>query len=150
MVYNGNCQTEICLNKEGDIKGSQVSIVVVDDNREFRETVKATIAKENDMKVVGEAADGEEALKIIDYVKPDVVLYEEGLDERDTKNALDEISKADLLPIYPTIPHIFTSLYLFQVGPGAIIYIRKTFANILPYLITILYLLVLFLHNFYC
>ena len=34
------------------------------------------LAKENDMKVVGEAADGEEALKIIDYVKPDVVLLD--------------------------------------------------------------------------
>ena len=55
---------------------SQLSILVVDDNRSFRETVKATIAKQNDMKVAGEAADGEEALKMIEYVKPDVVLLD--------------------------------------------------------------------------
>jgi len=55
---------------------SQLSILVVDDNRSFRETVKATIARQNDMKVAGEAADGEEALKMIEYVKPDVVLLD--------------------------------------------------------------------------
>ena len=40
-------------------------------------------------------------------IKPNVVLYEEGLDERDTKNALEEISKADLLIIGGTSLNVY-------------------------------------------
>ena len=47
---------------------SQLKILVVDDNRIFRESVKSVIEQENDMLVAGEAGDGTEALEMIQYL----------------------------------------------------------------------------------
>lgn len=121
----------MCLNQEGDIKVSQVSIVVVDDNRAFRETIKATIAKENDMKVVGEAADGEEALKIIEYVKPDVVLLDLVMPKLDGIGVMEKLaqrsktgSKAPVVIILSAVIHDQIMQQLMALG--AAYYLAKT------------------------
>ena len=110
---------------------SQVSIVVVDDNREFRETVKATIAKENDMKVVGEAADGEEALKIIDYVKPDVVLLDLVMPKLDGIGVMEKLTqrcktgnKSPVIIILSAVIHDQIMQQLMALG--AAYYLAKT------------------------
>ncbi|MBQ7015811.1 MAG: sporulation transcription factor Spo0A [Firmicutes bacterium] len=121
----------MCLNQEGDIKVSQVSIVVVDDNRAFRETIKATIAKENDMKVVGEAADGEEALKIIEYVKPDVVLLDLVMPKLDGIGVMEKLaqrsktgSKVPVVIILSAVIHDQIMQQLMALG--ASYYLAKT------------------------
>ena len=110
---------------------SQVSIVVVDDNRAFRETIKATIAKENDMKVVGEAADGEEALKIIEYVKPDVVLLDLVMPKLDGIGVMEKLtqrsktgSKAPVVIILSAVVHDQIMQQLMALG--ASYYLAKT------------------------
>ena len=110
---------------------SQVSIVVVDDNRAFRETIKATIAKENDMKVVGEAADGEEALKIIEYVKPDVVLLDLVMPKLDGIGVMEKLaqrsktgSKAPVVIILSAVIHDQIMQQLMALG--AAYYLAKT------------------------
>ena len=121
----------MCLNQEGDIKVSQVSIVVVDDNRAFRETVKATIAKENDMKVVGEAADGEEALKIIDYVKPDVVLLDLVMPKLDGIGVMEKLAQRSKTGSKPPVVIILSAVIHDQImqqlmALGAAYYLAKT------------------------
>ena len=111
---------------------SQISIVVVDDNRSFRETIKATIAKENDMKVVGEAADGEEALKMIDYVKPDVVLLDLVMPKLDGIGVLEKLAgqrsrnggKAPVVIILSAVIHDPIMEQLMNMG--AAYYLAKT------------------------
>ena len=72
---------------------SQLTVLVVDDNRAFRETVKKTIAQQSDMKIVGEAADGEEALSMIRYVRPDVVLLDLVMPKLDGIGVMEALAK---------------------------------------------------------
>ena len=56
-----------------------VNVVIVDDHPLFRQGVVDTISLEEGFQVVGEAADGEEALELIREVKPDVVVLDVNL-----------------------------------------------------------------------
>jgi RNA polymerase sigma factor (sigma-70 family) len=51
-----------------------LTIVVVDDSAEYREIVRYLLAQAPDMKIVGEAADGEEALAIVHRARPDILI----------------------------------------------------------------------------
>jgi len=53
-----------------------IRVLLVDDHRILREGVRALLAGEPGIKVVGEAEDGESAILQVDSVKPDVVLMD--------------------------------------------------------------------------
>lgn len=53
-----------------------IRVLLVDDHRILREGVRALLAGEPGIKVVGEAEDGESAVLQVDIVKPDVVLMD--------------------------------------------------------------------------
>lgn len=55
---------------------SQTSVLVVDDIANMREDIKRLLYFEEDIDVVGEAADGKEAVKLVENLKPDVVLMD--------------------------------------------------------------------------
>ena len=54
----------------------RLKVVVADDHTLMREGVAAVIARQPDMIVTGQAADGEEALTIVEREKPDVLLLD--------------------------------------------------------------------------
>jgi two-component system NarL family response regulator len=54
----------------------RIKVVVADDHTLMREGVAAVIARQTDMVVIGQAADGEEALALVEKEKPDVVLLD--------------------------------------------------------------------------
>lgn len=51
-----------------------LTIVVVDDSAEYREIIRYLLARTFDMKIVGEAADGEAALAIVQRERPDILI----------------------------------------------------------------------------
>ena len=51
-----------------------LTIVVADDGLDFRLIVRYLLAAASDMKIVGEAADGEEALAVVLRERPDLVI----------------------------------------------------------------------------
>jgi DNA-binding NarL/FixJ family response regulator len=53
-----------------------IRILLADDQALFREALRTLISLQPDMEVVGEAADGEEALRIAQGVRPNVVLMD--------------------------------------------------------------------------
>lgn len=53
-----------------------IRVLLVDDNKRIVNLLKEALTKEPDMEVVGTAADGEEALRLIELYKPDVVLLD--------------------------------------------------------------------------
>ena len=57
---------------------SPISILLVDDQDLFREGVKVIIDAQEGMGVVGTAADGVEAVRLVDELAPDVVLVSDG------------------------------------------------------------------------
>lgn len=53
-----------------------LSILIVDDHPLFRQGVRATLERERDLQVVGEAADGQQAIQMTEELCPDVVLID--------------------------------------------------------------------------
>ncbi|MFY0543144.1 response regulator [Brevibacillus sp. H7] len=54
----------------------EISIVLIDDHQLFREGVKRILEMEKDFRVVGEGADGEDAYRLAEHHKPDVLLLD--------------------------------------------------------------------------
>jgi NarL family two-component system response regulator LiaR len=54
----------------------KIRIVIADDHTVVRQGTRSLLERESDMEVVGEAGDGEEAVKIIEQLKPDVAILD--------------------------------------------------------------------------
>lgn len=61
-------------NIRGKEMSDQIKVLIADDHGLFREILRKTLRREKDIKIVGEAANGPEAIDAIDNLKPDVVL----------------------------------------------------------------------------
>jgi DNA-binding NarL/FixJ family response regulator len=53
-----------------------VTVVLVDDQSLFREGLRTLLSVRRDVSVIGEAADGEDAVRLAKHVRPDVVLMD--------------------------------------------------------------------------
>jgi len=76
--YGSNSRHSRCICLAAISPGQErtipLTIVVVDDSADYREIVRHLIAPESDMRIVGEAADGEEALAVVHRERPDIVI----------------------------------------------------------------------------
>lgn len=55
---------------------NKIRIVIADDHAIVRQGTRSLLERENDIEVVGEAGDGEEAVKLIEHLKPDVAILD--------------------------------------------------------------------------
>jgi NarL family two-component system response regulator LiaR len=54
----------------------KIKIIIADDHAVVREGTRTLLEREEDMQVVGEASDGKEAIRLIEELKPDVVILD--------------------------------------------------------------------------
>jgi DNA-binding NarL/FixJ family response regulator len=68
------------VRREGEMPGREadrpITVLVVDDHPILREGVAAVLSRQDDIRVVGEAADGREAIERFRGLRPDVVLMD--------------------------------------------------------------------------
>src|SRR5207247_6295607 len=81
-----------------DSRRSQpIRIVIADDHPIFRDGLRRLLEAEPDLKVVGEAQDGTEAVKLARQLKPDILLLDLAMPRMPGLEALREMSSGSSL-----------------------------------------------------
>jgi two-component system, NarL family, nitrate/nitrite response regulator NarL len=73
-------------------KPQTVRIVIADDHPIFRDGLRRLLEAEEDLKVLGEASDGAEAVKLARQLKPDILLLDLAMPKHPGLEALRELS----------------------------------------------------------
>jgi HlyD family secretion protein len=109
-----------------DHHNDRIRILIVDDQKMIREGLKALIKTEEDLEVVGTAANGEDAIKQVESVEPNIVLMDMEMPGIDGMSATQTICerfphvKVLVLSTYDNQEYIARSL-----GAGAMGYLLK-------------------------
>ena len=120
----------------------KITVVIADDQTLFREGIKDLLENEKNIVVVGEAADGREALRLVKKLKPNVILLDIKLPHMDGIEATRQIHKdcpttnVLILSSYEDEAHVMEAIqagangYLSKMLPAAeLVNALKTFAN---------------------
>jgi len=75
----------------GDGAAEQIRVLLVDDQELFREGVRVIVDAQDGMAVVGVASNGVEAVRLVDELRPDVVLMDIRMPEMDGVEATRQI-----------------------------------------------------------
>jgi two-component system, NarL family, nitrate/nitrite response regulator NarL len=73
-----------------------IDIVIADDHAILREGVRKLLESESEMRVVGEAADCEETVRVVSIIKPQILLLDLSMSKKSGIEALRDISRLGL------------------------------------------------------
>ena len=71
---------------------NDIRIVLADDHKLFRDGMKKLLDQEPDISIVGEASDGEEAVRVVQEKKPDVLLFDINMPRMDGIQLVRELN----------------------------------------------------------
>lgn len=72
---------------------SEIRILIAEDHKTVREGLKMIVAAEPDMKVVGEAGNGREAIRLAKELQPDIIVMDVSMPELNGLKASTEIKR---------------------------------------------------------
>jgi DNA-binding NarL/FixJ family response regulator len=103
-----------------------IKIMIVDEHKILREGLSTLIAKQPDMKIVGEATDGREALDLADKLSPDLILMDVTMPNLNGIEATRKIkSKNSAIEIIALSLHSDRRYVLGMIDAGASGYLLK-------------------------
>ena len=79
----------------------KINVAVVDDNEKIIESICNTLTKDDDIKVIGKAKNGEEAIDLIKKNNPDVVILDLIMPKMDGLSLMDKIHKDGTMIKHP-------------------------------------------------
>src|SRR5258706_12633972 len=87
---NQSAERQLVRHSLGDV-GAPVTVVVADDHPVVRQGLTEILNSQNDIKVIAEAADGEEACQLYNQLLPDVLMLDLRLPKKDGLQVLLEL-----------------------------------------------------------
>jgi len=103
-------------------EGTPIRVVVADDHPLIREGIIASLGRAEDIRVVGEARNGEEAVTLVTRLLPDVVLMDLDMPAMDGVTAISVLTerfpglKILVLSAYEDNEHVYTAMQAGAVG----------------------------------
>lgn len=103
-----------------------IRLVIADDHEIVRRGIQSTLAGES-IEIVGEAADGQQALEKVQELKPDVLLLDVRMPNKDGLSVLEELQGSDLdMKIVMLSSHDNPTYVARSVALGASDYLLKS------------------------
>jgi len=106
-----------------------IRILLADDHQVLRAGLKALLEGEPDMKVVGEASTGEEAVEKAKFLKPDVVVMDLSMPGMGGLEATRSITEAQVARVLVLTMHAEEEYLLPVLEAGGSGYVKKTSAD---------------------
>jgi two-component system, NarL family, nitrate/nitrite response regulator NarL len=78
-----------------DRKSQPIRLVIADDHPIFRDGLRRLLEAESDLRVIGEARDGAEAVKLARQLKPDIMLLDLAMPKHPGLEALRDLSNGE-------------------------------------------------------
>ena len=105
----------------------KINILMAEDHKVVRQGIRQFLEREPDIKVVGEASNGEEAVRLAEALKPDVVIMDIAMPKLNGIEATKQIKT-----LYPSVAVLILTTYddneyvlsFFKVGAAG--YLLKT------------------------
>jgi DNA-binding NarL/FixJ family response regulator len=102
-------------SEQSSTDGARISVLIVDDQRLVRTGFRVILASEPDIEVVGEAADGVEALQLVRSSAPDVVLMDIRMPHLDGLEATRQVlaqsrSRVVILTTFDSDDYVYEAL----------------------------------------
>lgn len=109
-----------------------VRVLIVDDSGFFRRRIRELLATDPALEVVGEAADGRQAVAAVDQLQPDVVTMDVEMPVMDGISACREIMRRRRTPIlmFSSLTHEGARATLDALEAGAVDFMPKRFSEI--------------------
>ena len=86
--------------------GTSLNVIIADDHVLFRAGVKTALSLKKDIRIIGEADNGQQLLHLLKHLEPDVILLDIQMPVMDGITALPEIKK-----LYPGIRIIMLTMH---------------------------------------
>ncbi len=113
--------------REGRLGGAKTRVLLADDHAMFRQGVREMLSTDDGIEVVGEAANGREALALALNLEPDVVLLDVEMPVMGAREAMERILRISPVPrVIIVTMHDDPMLVRELIGLGASAYLVKS------------------------
>jgi two-component system, NarL family, response regulator NreC len=112
------------------MNSDNIRVVLVDDHAIVRTGLKAVLARASDIEVVGEAADGEEAITLVERLDPDVLVMDVSMPKMDGMETTRELTRRGPRPrVLVLTMHVEEEYLVPLLEAGAAGYLVKSIAD---------------------